>query len=48
MLRWAIKLKVDLTGLANLTRFFANMSADTGVRAAILEEEGRVAEASAA
>lgn len=48
MLRWAIKLKVDLTGLENLTRFFARMSADVGVQTAILEEEGRVAEASAA
>jgi glutathione S-transferase len=48
MLRWSIKLKVDLTGLENLTRFFARMSADAGVRAAILEEEGRVAETSAA
>jgi glutathione S-transferase len=48
MLRWATKLKVDLTGLDNLVRFFARMSDDAGVRASILEEEGRVAEASAA
>jgi len=48
MLRWAIKLKVDLTGFENLTRFFARMSADAGAQAAILEEEGRVAGTSAA
>jgi glutathione S-transferase len=48
MLRWAMKLKVDLTGLENLARFFARMSADAAVLAAIGEEEGRVTEASAA
>lgn len=48
MLRWAMKLKIDLSGLGNLSGFFARMSADAGVRGAIVEEEGRVAEASAA
>ena len=49
MLRWAMKLKIDLSGLENLAQFFARMSADAGVRAAIVEEEGRVGdEASAA
>jgi glutathione S-transferase len=40
MLRWAMKLKVDLSGLENVARFFARMSADAGVRTAITEEEG--------
>jgi glutathione S-transferase len=48
MLRWAFKLKVDMNGLENLARFFSRMSADPGVRAAIVEEEGRVGEATAA
>ena len=48
MLRWALKLKVDMNGLENLARFFSRMSADPGVRAAIVEEEGRVGEATAA
>lgn len=48
MLRWAIKLNVELTALQNVTRFFAHMSADAGARAAILAEEGRVAETTAA
>jgi glutathione S-transferase len=48
MLRWALKLEVDMNGLENLTRFFSRMSADPGVRAAIVEEEGRVGEATAA
>lgn len=48
MLRWALKLKVDMHGLENLARFFSRMSADPGVRAAIVEEEGRVGEATAA
>jgi glutathione S-transferase len=40
MLRWAMKLKVDMSGLENLARFFSRMSADAGVRAAIIAEEG--------
>jgi glutathione S-transferase len=40
MLRWAMKLKVNLSGLENIARFFARMSADAGVRAAIVAEEG--------
>jgi glutathione S-transferase len=40
MLRWAMKLRIDLSGLENLTRFFSRMSADTSVRAAIIAEEG--------
>jgi hypothetical protein len=40
MLRWAMKLKVDMSGLENIARFFARMSADAGVRAAIVAEEG--------
>lgn len=40
MLRWAMKLKVDMSGLENLARFFAQMSSDSGVRAAIIAEEG--------
>lgn len=42
LLRWTIKLKVDLSGLKNLARFFSRMSADAGVRAAIIAEEGSV------
>ena len=40
MLRWAMKLKVDMSGLESISRFFARMSADAGVRAAIIAEEG--------
>lgn len=43
MLRWAIKLKVDLNGRSNLWRFLERMYSDTGVRAAILAEEGTIA-----
>jgi glutathione S-transferase len=42
MLRWASKLKVNLSGLENLAHFFSRMSADDSVRAAIIAEEGRV------
>jgi glutathione S-transferase len=49
MLRWAFKLKVSMKGLDNLARFFSRMSADAAVRAAIIQEEGRIGnEASAA
>jgi glutathione S-transferase len=42
MLRWTIRLNIDVSGLANLARFFERMYADPGVRAAILSEEGKV------
>ena len=42
LLRWSIKLKIDFHGLENLARFFSRMSADAGVRAAIIAEEGRI------
>lgn len=47
MLRWASKLKVDLSGLEHLAHFFSRMSADAGVRAAIIAEEGSVGEKAA-
>jgi len=40
MLRWALKLKVDLSGFENLARFFSRMSANASVRAAVIAEEG--------
>jgi len=40
MLRWAKKLRVDLSGLENLERYFSRLSADESVRAAIIAEEG--------
>lgn len=40
MLRWAVRLKVDLNGRSNLWRFLEKMYADPGVGAAILAEEG--------
>jgi glutathione S-transferase len=43
MLRWAIRLKVDLNGRSNLWRFLERMYADTGVRAAVIAEEGSIA-----
>jgi glutathione S-transferase len=43
MLRWAVRLKIDLDRRSNLSRFLDRMYADSGVRAAILAEEGRVA-----
>jgi glutathione S-transferase len=42
MLRWTIKLHIDASGLNNLARFFTRMSADPGVRAAVLAEEGSI------
>lgn len=42
MLRWAIKLKVDLNGRSNLWRFLERMYSDPGVRAAVLDEEGSI------
>jgi Glutathione S-transferase len=44
MLRWAIKVKIDSNGLGNLARYFARMSADAGVRAAVIAEEGSIDE----
>ena len=46
MLRWAIRLKIDLNGRNNLWRFLERMYADPGVRAAILAEEGSIADVS--
>jgi glutathione S-transferase len=40
MLRWAVRLKIDLDGRSNLWRFLEHMYADPGVGAAILAEEG--------
>jgi glutathione S-transferase len=37
-LRWAKAVDVDLSGLANLERFFQRMSADDGVREALQAE----------
>ena len=42
MLRWTVKLQIDAKGLANLARFFTRMSADAGVRAAVIAEEGSI------
>ena len=38
VLRWAKAMKIDLTGLDNLERFFKAMLADTGVQAALKAE----------
>lgn len=46
MLRWAIRLKIELNGRSNLWRFLERMYADPGVRAAILAEEGTIANVS--
>jgi len=40
MRRWTGKLQIDKSGLKNLERFRIRMSADPGVRAAIIAEEG--------
>lgn len=40
MLRWALRLKIGLDEYKGLTRFIDRMSADPGVRAAVLAEEG--------
>ena len=40
MRRWTGKLQMDKSGLKNLERFRIRMSADPGVRAAIIAEEG--------
>lgn len=42
LLRWTIKLAIDSRGLDNLARFLARMSADSGVRAAVIAEEGKI------
>lgn len=42
LLRWSIKLKIDLSGLDNLKRFLARMYDDAGVRAAVVSEEGEI------
>jgi glutathione S-transferase len=42
LLRWTIKLEIDARGLNNLARFFARMHADSGVRAAVIAEEGKI------
>lgn len=39
MLRWAIRLEVDLDGLSNLSRFVERVHKDPGVRVAIAAEE---------
>ena len=38
ILRWAHAMKLDLSGLNNLARFFGHMGADTGVQAALKAE----------
>lgn len=43
MLRWAVRLNVELKGFAHLARFLERMYADLGVRRAIIEEEGETA-----
>ena len=45
LLRWTIKLEIDARGLDNLTRFLARMYADSGVRAAVIAEEGKIDDA---
>jgi glutathione S-transferase len=40
MLRWAIRLHIDLTRGGNLLRFLDRMYVDPGVRAALVAEEG--------
>jgi glutathione S-transferase len=42
ILRWAIGTEVGLHGFENLSRFVERMHADTGVRAALVAEEGLV------
>ncbi len=42
LLRWAQKFQIFSTAFGNLTRFFARMHADAGVRAAIIVEEGGI------
>lgn len=42
MLRWTVRLNVALGGFENLARFSTQMYDDTGVRAAILTEEGAI------
>jgi glutathione S-transferase len=44
LLRWTLRFDIDLEGLANLERFFERMYADAGVRAAIIAEEGSIAQ----
>ncbi|HEY6644501.1 glutathione S-transferase family protein [Povalibacter sp.] len=44
MLRWAVRLNVELKGFEHLGRFLERMYADPGVRKAIIEEEGETAE----
>ena len=44
MLRWAIHLDIDLAGSRNLSYFLERMDIDAGVRAAIVSEEGHMAE----
>ncbi len=44
MLRWAVRLNVELKGFEHLARFLDRMYADPGVRKAIIEEEGETAQ----
>lgn len=44
MLRWAVRLNIELKGFEHLARFLDRMYADPGVRKAIIEEEGETAE----
>lgn len=44
LLRWTLRFEIDLDGLANLERFFERMYADAGVRAAVIAEEGSIAQ----
>jgi len=37
-MRWALWMKIDLSDLANLNAFFARMSANAGVQAAMKAE----------
>ncbi|HEY4369111.1 MAG TPA: glutathione binding-like protein [Steroidobacteraceae bacterium] len=46
MLRWAVRLGIGLEAFKNLSRFLQRMYADPGVHAAILAEEGAVADSS--
>lgn len=46
MLRWATGIDISLYGLNHLMRFARRMELDPGVQAAILAEEGTLAEAS--
>jgi len=45
MLRWAVRLNVELKGFEHLGRFLERMYADPGVRKAIIDEEGETAQA---